>query len=253
MTIDLDEMEKRAGTTEPTPEELLKLCDEWLEDGCIKAAVALECDGKPALADALREGRILARALRSRLTPLGTEDLPPLEWLLDTIEHCTTGHFDAQMFSSAYNSHIRTLTAQPTQPTWNAAEFESRLHDILDYADRNCSKFENQVAMIAKDLLHYYPQIRGPWALPTREKQGDGWRPIETARDDLERVLGSDGKLVSAMYARPYHALGGGIKLEWRCEKRVTGDEYGWVGHEIWEPTHWRPLPKPPTVLGEGK
>ena len=54
MTIDLDEMEKRAGTTEPTPEELLKLCDEWLEDGCIKAAVALECDGKPALADALR-------------------------------------------------------------------------------------------------------------------------------------------------------------------------------------------------------
>lgn len=49
--------------------ELLRLCDEFLEDGCIKAAVALEMNGQPAAGQALREGRQLARALKAKLTP----------------------------------------------------------------------------------------------------------------------------------------------------------------------------------------
>ena len=55
---------------------------------------------------------------RASGTGVGSASLPPVEpspasagadldWLIDTIAHCTTGHFDVQMFRSAYAAKAR--------------------------------------------------------------------------------------------------------------------------------------------------
>lgn len=68
-------------------------------------------------------------------------------------------------------------------------------------------------------------------------QQGDGWRPIESAPKDGTPILVSifefnkpDGKcLIVPAYWDGYY---------WR--------EDGEYGHDLYQPTHWQPLPPPP-------
>lgn len=76
-----------------------------------------------------------------------------------------------------------------------------------------------------------------------RERRAaDQWQPIETAPKDGTRVL-------VARYMPPYGWILG--HANWRVVREVSG----WVSHGLGafgelglaDPTHWRPLPAPPT------
>ena len=76
---------------------------------------------------------------------------------------------------------------------------------------------------------------------------GEGWRPIETAPKDGESILvACGGKYPSVDQAEwstewdddgMWHATGG---------KRKSGNSLGYV------PTHWSPLPSPPSIRTGG-
>ena len=65
------------------------------------------------------------------------------------------------------------------------------------------------------------------------------WQPIETAPKDGTRMLGASGPDVSITSWDSFR--------KWINESAVTDDGYGWYGHDDWTPTHWMPLPAPPT------
>jgi hypothetical protein len=69
------------------------------------------------------------------------------------------------------------------------------------------------------------------------------WQPIETAPKDGTRILGYDGSTVSGTYWHDSFR-------EWRNESEAAGDNHGWYGHDRWVPTHWQPLPEPPSAGG---
>lgn len=69
------------------------------------------------------------------------------------------------------------------------------------------------------------------------------WQDISTAPKGSgasygPRILATDGDTVSGSY----WGWDG-----WRCEADAT-TEYDVAVHEIWKPTHWMPLPTPPST-----
>lgn len=59
------------------------------------------------------------------------------------------------------------------------------------------------------------------------------WQPIETAPKDGSEFIG----YVATSYQ------GGAVVLHWY-------KKYGWIDwdYDVWEPTHWMPLPPPPVT-----
>ena len=77
------------------------------------------------------------------------------------------------------------------------------------------------------------------------------WQPIETAPKDGTRIIGRRS------YAERYTG-----RLRYERHKTFWGKTshvpiYGWnygrdvEDQELWEPTHWMPLPDPPTPAGD--
>ena len=61
----------------------------------------------------------------------------------------------------------------------------------------------------------------------------DHWQPIETAPKDGREVLVAVGKSYT-----------GGVLVAFWCEHDEAWNDWD---RDIWEPTHWMPLPGPPT------
>jgi len=72
------------------------------------------------------------------------------------------------------------------------------------------------------------------------------WQPIETAPKDGTSFLGWDGKYVTEMIWASHEDDDGHVG--WCC----AGFSYGGVLYDLHytplgEPTHWKPLPEPPS------
>ena len=66
-----------------------------------------------------------------------------------------------------------------------------------------------------------------------------GWQPIETAPKDGRNVL------LFCPRAQDYGY--NGIRLTWRKDGCWQG-----ANNSLWPPTHWMPLPEPPTDTDKG-
>lgn len=105
--------------SKPTPEELLRLCNHWLEDEALLVSTDLWNRGQITLATAILEGRTLARALKEHLSA------PPAVGRDDVIEECALSletlaeQTASPVAARTYNSGIATIRAlkSPTSPT----------------------------------------------------------------------------------------------------------------------------------------
>lgn len=68
------------------------------------------------------------------------------------------------------------------------------------------------------------------------------WQPIETAPKDGTEILLSDGACVS---------IGGWLSRQDVGDECPFGTDPGWWAVACHNPTHWMPLPDPPTQEGE--
>lgn len=96
-----------------------------------------------ALRAALRTSQAEAQAPTTVAQASVTEDEPLIDWLIDTVAHCTTGHFDSVMFRNACDNKgiIDRLTVGAPAPTTAAqasvltederAEWKALCYEVL--------------------------------------------------------------------------------------------------------------------------
>lgn len=83
------------------------------------------------------------------------------------------------------------------------------------------------------------------------EPDANGWMPIETAPKDGDAVLlyKPDERRVGEYTLAGYFDEDGPYAGKWvACNGKPLGYFSDWEGKDQGYPTHWQPLPKPPTT-----
>ena len=143
---------------------------------------------------------------------------------------------------------------QPADTCWSIAEYCGETEDLVaNSMSFNVAKFFSEVSNQSPDLLR-----QAAARLRSMEEALRGWQDISTAPEDGQRIIalgpepGIDG-LVRARETRWSFYQEGSIACAlYRDGKGPSGDWYweepihSWVSS--WKPTHWMPLPAPPTA-----
>jgi len=74
------------------------------------------------------------------------------------------------------------------------------------------------------------------------------WQPIESAPRGKPAPYGSGPSILGVAIGEGWTAYN---IVNWSYHKNPT--KGSWKGpHGVWEPTHWQPLPEPPTTKDQG-
>lgn len=139
-----------------------------------------------------------------------------------------------------------------SESTWHADELDGwadRLESLLsapppEEAKRCCgavSRFYGRTCErpYGHDGMHWIYGGVSAWSAP-EDARPEGWQPIETAPKDGTTIIVLDGSCVEPAM--------------WDCEEEVDGGQCWRASDPAWEriqPTHWTPLPPPPTDAKE--
>lgn len=94
------------------------------------------------------------------------------------------------------------------------------------------------------------PQVIGPMTTPPQPERNESmsWQPIESAPKGSPAPYGSGPEVLGVCSNPAWTAYS---IVRWFYHKNPARG--AWKGpHGVWEPTHWMPLPSPPTTEGDG-
>ncbi|WP_428029760.1 hypothetical protein [Ancylobacter sp.] len=235
--------------TVPTEEMIVAGLEHYAEGGCMGLT---EDERREAVC------AILAAALAASPAAPGAEEEPAA--ILSTWDN---GQYRRVDLTPQFEAWLRDKDSQKyplyrSPPTTDAIRAQarreaakaaaSRLRLVADSMEERCTGF------YPDDLREIASALIVDMAEPFADKPGEaeGWRPIATAPKDGTRILavenfkreGDDGRLY------PEDAA----VVRWATPRH--DDHGGWSGYglflESFEPTHWRPLPTPPSAQGGG-
>ena len=136
------------------------------------------------------------------------------------------------------------MTNTPTQAAIEAAAraIDRKLAFEVDSTVRASELTREEQTIVAKAAIEAYRAAM--------REAGEGWQPIETAPRDREILVGSGEYCVASAIKRMWGPSG---SAEWYyCTGGYTvwqgPDETGSILELDFEPTHWMPLPNPPSV-----